>query len=120
MLKKIRKAGRKCGLAFKFETNIHKYEKLIKFCDYVVIMGVNPGFGGRSFDDRAIKQLEAINEIKKKKYNLSLNVKLDGGVNYDVIKKTFDYVDNFVSGTFLLKLKSPKELVNFINKIEQK
>ncbi len=116
LLKKIKKNGRKCGLAFRPDTDLTKYKKIIKKCDFVTIMGVNPGFGGQEFlKNVTIKNLKLINQIKEEN-NPNLIIKLDGGVNYDVIKLTSKFVDVYVSGTFLIKQKNPKLLKDFINK----
>lgn len=117
LLKKIRKNGRKCGLAFKPDTNLLKYKRLIKHCDFVTIMGVEPGFGGQEFlKDITLKNLRTINDIKKE-INPNLIIELDGGVNFDVIKLTSKYVDTYVSGSFLLKQEKPQELLDFIKSI---
>ena len=117
LLNKIRKNHRKCGLAFKPHTDLKEYIKLIKKCDYVTIMGVEPGFGGQAFmKDITLKNLELINKIKKE-HNPKLIIQLDGGVNLDVIKLTSKYVDNFISGSFLIKQKDPKTVVKFVEQI---
>ena len=117
LIKKIRKSGHKCGVAFKPYTNIFKYISLIKRCDFVIIMGVQPGFGGQEFlKDQTLKNLKLINQIKKEE-NPNLNIVLDGGVNFEVIKLTSKYVDVYVSGSFLLKQKNPKILLDFVKNI---
>ena len=104
-------------LAFKPHTDLNKYVSLIKKCDYVTIMGVEPGFGGQQFmKEITLNNLELINKIKKE-YNPKLVVQLDGGVNFDVIKLTSKYVDNFISGSFLIKQKDPKAVVKFVQQI---
>lgn len=117
LLNKIKKANVKCGLAFKPQTDLNKYKKLIKKCDYVTIMGVNPGFGGQKFmENETMNNLKIINEIKKE-LNPNLIIQLDGGVNFEVVKKTAKYVDNFISGSFLIKLENPKDFVETVKKI---
>jgi ribulose-phosphate 3-epimerase len=117
LLSKIKKSNRKCGLAFKPHTDLNKYVSLIKKCDYVTIMGVEPGFGGQQFmKEITLNNLVLINKIKKE-YNPKLVVQLDGGVNFEVIKLTSKYVDNFISGSFLIKQKDPKAVVKFVQQI---
>lgn len=117
LLNKIKKSNRKCGLAFKPHTDLNKYVSLIKKCDYVTIMGVEPGFGGQQFmKEITLNNLVLINKIKKE-YNPKLVVQLDGGVNFEVIKLTSKYVDNFISGSFLIKQKDPKAVVKFVQQI---
>lgn len=117
LLKKIRKNGRKCGLAFKPNTNLLHYKRLIKHCDFVTIMGVEPGFGGQEFlKDLTLKNLVLINKIKNE-INPNLIIQLDGGVNIDVVKLTSKYVNSYVSGSFLLKQEKPQKFLDFIKKI---
>ena len=117
LLKKIKRSNRMCGLAFKPHTDLNRYINLIKKCDYVTIMGVEPGFGGQQFmEDITLKNLALINKIKKA-HNHNLIIELDGGVNLDVIKLTSKYVDNFVSGSFLIKQKNHKAIVKFVEQI---
>jgi len=104
-------------LAFKPSTNIDKYKKLIKHCDYITIMGVNPGFGGQKFLSETIDNLKKIYCFKKE-INPNLIIQLDGGVNFDVMKVTAKYVDHFISGSFLFKYPhSKKEIVEFVNNL---
>jgi ribulose-phosphate 3-epimerase len=105
------------GVAIKPDTNIDKYAAVIKHCDYVLIMGVQPGFGGQSFLQAALENLIKVNKIKKA-FNENLIVQLDGGVNLDVIDKTLPYVNHYIIGTFLINnINHPetmKQLFNFI------
>lgn len=117
LLNKIKWAGKKCGLAFKPNTNLVKYRKLIKKCDYITVMGVEPGFGGNKFlGDQIIKNLQYLKDLKAEaKHNIV--IQLDGGVNYEIMSLTKDYVDNFISGSFVAKQKNPQEVVDFVNKL---
>lgn len=117
LIKKIQKAKRLAGLAFRPQTDLTKYKGLLKRSDIVTIMGVNPGFGGQKFmNNITLKNLKLINEIKQK-HNPKLIIQLDGGVNYDVMKLTKNYVDNFISGSFLVKQPKPKEVLEFIKNL---
>lgn len=117
LLKKVKLSGRKCGLAFKPETNLTKYKWLIKQCDYITVMGVPPGFGGSKFiGTQALKNLQYLHYLKQEaKHNII--IQLDGGVNYEVIDQTKEYVDNYVSGTFVAKQKDPHDVVEYIKKL---
>ncbi len=118
LLKKIKRSGRLVGLAFKPNTDISKYHKLLKICDLVTIMGVEPGFGGQKFlGEKIIKNLKYINDIKKST-NKCLIIQLDGGVNFDVIKQTYKYVDHFISGSFLIKQKNINNFKKFIDNLD--
>ncbi len=105
------------GVAIKPYTNHKKYEDLIELSDIITIMGVEPGFGGQKFIEEAtLKNLKYVSELKKKK-KTKLIIQLDGGVNLEIIKKTYKFVDNFVSGSFFMKQENKKEILKLINEI---
>lgn len=117
LIRKIQKSGKKAGLAFRPQTDINQYKNILKKADIVTIMGVNPGFGGQKFmEEITLKNLKLIKTIKDE-LNPSLIIQLDGGVNYDVIKLTHKYVDNFISGSFLVKQPEPIKVKEFIEQI---
>jgi ribulose-phosphate 3-epimerase len=99
------------GIALKPDTNIAKYSHILKHCNYVLIMGVQPGFGGQSFIKSSLENLIYVNKIKEK-YNEKLIIQLDGGVNIDVIKQTFPYVNHYIIGTFLMNNLNNTEIIN--------
>lgn len=96
------------GVALKPDTNISKYQNILSQCDLVTVMGVQPGFGGQKFMPITIDNLKKFNEIKNR-LNPKLIIQLDGGVNFDVLKQTYHYVDWFVSGSFLMKYNGNKK-----------
>lgn len=105
------------GVAIKPHTDHKKYEDLIELSDIITVMGVEPGFGGQGFiKETTMKNLKYVSELKKNK-KLKLIVQLDGGVNLEVIKKTYKFVDNFVSGSFFMKQENKKEILKLINEI---
>jgi ribulose-phosphate 3-epimerase len=90
-----------CGLAIKPTTNISKYMSLLKICDYVLIMGVQPGLGGQKFMPECLENLKKARAVKDI-FNKKLIVQLDGGVTPDVIDLTETYVDQFIMGSYLM------------------
>lgn len=105
-IKKIKEKNIKAGIAIKPETNINDYKELLDYCDIITIMGVEPGFGGQKFIESTIDKLRLIKKMIPKK----CLVQLDGGVNLEVITKTKEFVDLFVSGSFLMNSKCKKEI----------
>jgi ribulose-phosphate 3-epimerase len=91
-----------CGLAIKPHTNISKYVHLLKICDYVLIMSVQPGMGGQSFLPESMENLKKARAVKDI-FNKKLIIQLDGGVNLDVISLTESYVDQYIMGSYLMK-----------------
>lgn len=118
LIKRIKFSKKKCGIAFKPDSDIFAYEKLINECDYIIAMGVNPGFGGQKFlKDAAINNLKKIKQVltKLKKHT---QIYLDGGVDFDTINLTKNYVDVFISGSFLTKLSDPIKLVEYVKMLK--
>ena len=74
----IKKHGKKVGLALNPDTKVAKVIPYLPMIDLVLVMGVNPGFGGQKFDERAIKKIAELKELIGKKKVL---VSIDGGVN---------------------------------------
>jgi ribulose-phosphate 3-epimerase len=94
----IKKNGYKCGVAFKPQTDCLLYEQIFNLCDYLLILGVEPGFGGQKYQEATTKKLFGLKQIEKKALVL-----LDGGVNLDVIKQTSGLVDQYISGSFFMQ-----------------
>lgn len=77
-------------------------------------MSVEPGKGGQPFIESVMKNIEYVNDFKNK-YNKNLIMQLDGGVNVDVINKTKGLIDNYVSGSFLMKQENKKIIFDIFN-----
>lgn len=84
-LGKIRSLGAKAGLSLNPDTNIEKIKPYINLCDVILIMTVNPGFGGQSF---MYEQLEKIKILRKwlDTEKLSTIIEVDGGINHKTIQ----------------------------------
>ena len=112
IIKKIRGNGVKCGLAIKPKTPWEKIEPYLKSIDQVIVMTVEPGFGGQSFMNDQINKIETISSYIKS-HNLNVNVEIDGGINYETGKLCTDAGANIlVAGSFLFKQESLIEATN--------
>ncbi|MGL5520214.1 MAG: ribulose-phosphate 3-epimerase [Metamycoplasmataceae bacterium] len=102
------------GLAISPKTTFEEIEDIIQFFDIILIMGVNPGFGGQAFIEDTYNKVKTINEyiIEKK---LPALIEVDGGVNEKVSSKLWKYGANIlVCGSHLYKnptLETIKKLV---------
>lgn len=97
ILKKIKDNNIKCGIAIKPKTNINCIEPIINYIDYILIMTVEPGFGGQEFIGGMVDKI-----ISASKYKLEIMV--DGGINNTNIDMLHDKgVTNFVIGSYLFK-----------------
>ena len=101
LIKNIKKAGVKVGVSIKPKTDVEVLYPYLKDLDLVLVMSVEPGFGGQSFIPSALEKIEKLRkEIDKNNYNCLIEV--DGGINKetgDLCKKSG--VDVLVAGSYL-------------------
>ena len=119
IIEKVRGHGVKCGLAIKPKTPWEKIEPYLKSIDQVIIMTVEPGFGGQSFMNDQINKIENISSYIKS-HGLNLNIEIDGGINYETGKLCTDAGANIlVAGSFLFKqenlIGATNQLYDFFN-----
>ena len=102
-VKKIKSYNKKAGVSLNPETSVEKVFPVLKLIDLVLIMSVNPGFGGQKFIE---KTLEKIKILRKKidSEKLSTQIEIDGGINFENAKMAKEAgVDILVSGTTIFK-----------------
>lgn len=108
-IKEIRYYGKKVGIALKPKTNVKEIYEYLKYIDLVLIMTVEPGFGGQKFMP---DQLEKAVFIKNMSKNLNLLIEIDGGVNFETINLAKRYpIDICVSGTCVFKSQNAEETI---------
>ena len=115
----IKELGMKAGIALNPATSLQVMNDIIHELDYILIMSVNPGFGGQSFIEHSREKIRRL-----KKYldmqNLNIPIEIDGGVTLENMEPLLqDGVSIFVSGSGIFKqedpqnsLKKMKELTN--------
>jgi len=113
-LQAIKAHGMKAGVALNPHTNILLLEDTIQDIDVVLIMSVNPGFGGQSFIENTYEKVKALKALIKRK-NSSALIEIDGGVTSQNSQKLVEAgADILVAGSFVFKsadpLKTIKEL----------
>jgi len=95
----IRDAGARPGVALNPATPLSALEWVMEDIDYVLIMSVNPGFGGQSFIPRSLERIRAVREMAASG-NPELIIQVDGGVNGKTIRDIADAgADCFVAGS---------------------
>ena len=113
----IKAQGMKAGVAINPHTPIAFLEDIIKDLDLVLIMSVNPGFGGQSFIEntyKKVKQLKALIEFS----NSTALIEVDGGVTDKNIEKLSKAgVDAFVAGSFVFKSENPSKTISNLKKL---
>lgn len=111
IINQIKDLGIKSGVVLNPSTPVFMLEDIIECADYVLIMSVNPGFGGQKFIPDSLKKIRQLSElIKKNKYNCEIEV--DGGVGLNNIKELSDAgADMFVCGNSIFSAKSKSEII---------
>ena len=102
-IKKIKSYNKKAGVSLNPETSIDKVLPVLNLIDLVLIMSVNPGFGGQKFMPETLEKVEILRrEIDTKK--LKAQIEMDGGINFENAKIAIKAgVDILVSGTTIFK-----------------
>ena len=102
-IKKIKSYNKKVGISLNPETSVKKVLPVLNLIDLVLIMSVNPGFGGQKFMKETLEKVKILRkEIDSKK--LKVQIEIDGGINFENSKMAIDAgVDILVSGTTIFK-----------------
>ena len=99
----IKKLNKKVGLSLNPKTKINVVTNLLDEIDLVLIMSVNPGFGGQKFMPEVLNKIKDLKKIRKEK-NLDFDIEVDGGINFDNNKLVIEAGANIlVSGTAVFK-----------------
>jgi len=102
-IKKIKLYKKKAGVSLNPETSVDKVIPILNSIDLVLIMSVNPGFGGQKFIE---KTLDKVKILRKKidQQKLNTQIEIDGGINFENSKMAREAgVDILVSGTTIFK-----------------
>ena len=102
-IKKIKSYNKKVGISLNPETSVEKVLTVLNLIDLVLIMSVNPGFGGQKFIKKTLEKVKILKkEIDSK--NLKTQIEIDGGINFENAKIAKEAgVDIIVSGTTIFK-----------------
>ena len=100
---KIKELKKKVGVSLNPETQIDTIIEFLKDIDLVLIMSVNPGFGGQKFMPDVLKKIKELKKIQKEK-KIDFDIEIDGGINFDNCKTAIEAGANIiVSGTTIFK-----------------
>ncbi|MCO4623925.1 ribulose-5-phosphate 3-epimerase [Streptococcus infantarius subsp. infantarius] len=102
-LQKIKKAGMKAGVVINPGTPVSAIELVLSLVDQVLIMTVNPGFGGQAFIPEMLEKVQKVAKIRDEK-GYDFDIEVDGGVDNKTIKACYQAGANvFVAGSYLFK-----------------
>ena len=94
-LRLIREKGCKVGVAINPAISVHVLENVLEIVDMVLIMTVNPGFGGQAYIPYCANKVRQIREMAKER-NLTLDIEVDGGINKNTIQEVVDAGANII------------------------
>jgi ribulose-phosphate 3-epimerase len=116
-VQEIKANGMKAGVALNPHTPVHVLEDIIQDIDLVLIMSVNPGFGGQQFIDRTYVKLEKISAMIKHLDNKPI-IEVDGGVSIKNARQLLDAGANaLVAGNAIFKADRPIEMIEELKTI---
>jgi len=114
---KIKSLGKKVGLAVNPPTAIAEAEPFLDKIDLLLVMTVNPGFGGQEFIHETLPKIQQAETWRREK-NLRCQISVDGGINFQTAAECARAgADIFVAGTSLFGARSLKVAVNRMRKI---
>ena len=100
---KIRDLDKKVGVSLNPDSKIDLIKNLLGQIDLVLIMSVNPGFGGQKFMPEVLEKIKELKKIQSEK-NINFDIEIDGGINFENCKAAIEAGANIlVSGTTVFK-----------------
>ena len=102
-INKIKELKKKVGISLNPETKIDVVKKFLNQIDLILIMSVNPGFGGQKFMPEVLKKIKDLVDIREKE-GINFDIEIDGGINFENSKLAIEAGANIlVSGTTIFK-----------------
>ena len=111
-LQLIKAEGKQCGLVFNPAAPIDVLEWTLDKIDLVLVMSVNPGFGGQGFIDSALRKIERVRQLIDAS-GRDIRLEVDGGVKTDNIRRIADAgADTFVAGSAIFGQRDYKAVID--------
>ena len=109
----------KAGVVLNPATPVNTLEEIIHYIDYVLIMSVNPGFGGQKFIPQTAKKVKKLKLLMEETNRTDILIEIDGGVNQDNINYlSMLGVNIFVAGNAVFKGNIKENIINLKRKME--
>jgi ribulose-phosphate 3-epimerase len=113
----IKAHGMKAGVALNPHTSVDVLEDVIADLDLVLIMSVNPGFGGQTFIENAVEKVSKLKKLIQSK-NSSALIEVDGGVNLETGKRLVAAgADALVAGSFVFNSENPTDKIQALKQL---
>lgn len=112
-IQQIKSLGCQAGVAINPGTPVHALQDVLADVDLVLIMSVNPGFGGQKFISNAISKTKEVARLAKEAGNPTVYIEIDGGVSLSNAPALIEAGANaLVAGSFVFNSKDPKETIS--------
>ena len=107
-IQQIKAQGMKAGVSLNPHTPVSLLEDVIEDIDVVLLMSVNPGFGGQSFIEQTINKVDKLKKLIMESNSHTL-IEIDGGVNFETGKRLVNAgADALVAGSFVFNSPDPE------------
>lgn len=117
VIQQIKNLGIKASVCLNPHSPVALLEDIISELDMVLLMSVNPGFGGQLFIENTYRKVIALKEMILMRNSKAL-IEVDGGVNFEVGKKLYDCgVDILVAGSFVFNSENPIETIAALKRL---
>ncbi|NPA43594.1 MAG: ribulose-phosphate 3-epimerase [Chlorobi bacterium] len=118
-VQRIRDKGIKAGVALNPATPVACVEEIIPFVDTVLVMSVNPGFGGQAFIPQVLDKVRRLKALIREK-NPACLIEIDGGINAETASVAVQAgADVLVAGSYVFGHPSPLEAIRILNRAGQ-
>ena len=116
-LRSIRSCGKRAGLAIKPNTPISVVEEILNEMDMLLVMTVEPGFGGQSFMESMMPKVEQARRWLRDKDLSDSWIQVDGGISLATIRRAYDAgADTFVAGSAVYKSEDPAAMISALRR----
>ena len=113
-LQRIRDAKKKAGLVLNPGTPAESAELMLEYCDFVLVMSVNPGFGGQKFLPLAVEKIAKLRKMAIQR-GIFLDIEVDGGINESTAKLCIEAgATMLVAGNSVFSAKDPGAMVKIL------
>lgn len=114
----IHEAGMKAGVTLNPHSPVRLLEDIVQDVEVVMLMSVNPGYGGQKFIEHTVEKTRQLREMIDRK-GLNTLIEIDGGVNFETGKRLLDAgADVLVAGSFVFKAADPTSVIKELKALE--
>lgn len=114
VLQQIKAEGTKAGIALNPGTPVEQAIPVLSMVDMVLVMTVNPGFGGQAFLPETIEKIQELNRLRAE-HDYDFLIQVDGGINEETAKQCKEAgADVFVAGSYVFGAEKPEEQIKLL------